>query len=81
MNAGILEIDVHGLNQEQAQKLIDDKLKRISSGVYRIRIIHGFNRGTNLKDMIQREYRNYDQVLRIAMGNNQGETLLILREF
>ena len=81
MNAGILEIDIHGFNQEQAQKLIDDKLKKISSSVYRIRIIHGFHRGTNLRDMIQREYRNDDKVLRITMGSNQGETLLVLREF
>lgn len=81
MSTGILEIDVHGLNQQQAQKIIDDKLKRVSTAVYRIRIIHGFHGGTSLKEMIQREYKNYDNVLRIVMGSNQGETLLVLREF
>lgn len=81
MEAGILEIDIHGLNQQQAQKAIDVKLRKASAGVYRIRIIHGFHGGTSLKEMIQREYRNHEKVIRLGLGNNQGETFLILREF
>lgn len=81
MEAGILEIDIHGLNQQQAQKVIDVKLRKASASVYRIRVIHGFHGGTSLKEMVQREYRNYDKVIRIESGGNQGETFLVLREF
>lgn len=81
MNAGILEIDIHGMNQDQAQVLIDSTLKAYRSKIYRIRVIHGYHGGTNLKRMLEREYRNYDEVLRIEGGSNPGETYLVLREY
>ena len=80
LNSGIIELDIHGMNQSQAQAYIDQYLAKVPNHVYRIRIIHGYHGGTGLREMIQREYRNYDQVLRMQMGNNPGETLLILRE-
>lgn len=81
INSSIIELDVHGMTQYQAQLAIDAKLKRVPSSVYRLRIIHGYHGGTALRDMIRREYGKNPKVKRIEIGFNQGETDLVLRDF
>lgn len=81
MQAGILELDLHGRNTYQAKIAIDSQLKRARSGVYRLRLIHGYHGGTALRDMIRETYRHHPRVLRIELGLNPGETDLVLREF
>ena len=81
MQAGILELDLHGMNTYQAKIAIDSQLKRAKSGVYRLRLIHGYHGGTALRDMIRETYRNHPRVLRVELGLNPGETELVLREF
>lgn len=79
MGAGIIEIDVHGMNQFQAKTRIDTVLKKANQGTYMIRIIHGYHGGTALRDMIRKTYRSHPKILRIEIGMNQGITELILR--
>ena len=81
MQAGILELDLHGMNTYQAKIAIDSQLKRAKSGVYRLRLIHGYHGGTALRDMIRETYRHHPRVLRVELGLNPGETELVLREF
>lgn len=69
------------MNTYQAQIAIDSKLKRARSGIYRIRLIHGYRGGTALRDMIRAQYRAHPKVIRLEMGLNSGETDLVLREF
>ena len=80
-SSSIITIDVHGMTQYQAQIAISAQLRRANSGVYRLRIIHGYHGGTALRDMIRREYGKNTKVKRIEFGMNQGETDLVLREF
>lgn len=79
MGKGIVEIDVHGMNQFQAKTVIQSALKKADRGTYIIRIVHGYHNGTVLKDMIRREYKNHPKVLRIELSLNPGVTELILR--
>lgn len=79
MNQGIIEIDVHGMNQFQAKTTIQAVLKKANRGTYMIRIIHGYHNGTALRDMIRREYRKHPKVLRVEVSLNPGVTELILR--
>lgn len=81
MSAPIVTIDLHGLFQDEAIKVIDKALKEADGGTYRIKLIHGYHRGTSLKDMIMDEYRYDSKVLRIEPGDNMGTTILVLREF
>jgi len=81
MQAGILELDLHGMNAYQAKIAIDSTLKRAKGGTYRVRLIHGYRGGTVLRDMIRESYRSHPKILRIELGMNPGETDLILREF
>ena len=53
---GIIEIDLHGKNEYQAKITIDAALRRAKSGTYRLRIVHGYNSGTALRDMVRQEY-------------------------
>lgn len=83
MTGGIVELDVHGMNGEQAKAAIEKKICGAGSAVYRIRVIHGFHGGTRLRAMIREEfgYGREPKVKRIEMGNNQGITELVLREY
>ena len=81
MTGAFIELDLHGARTDEAQKLIDETLQNSDASVYRLRIIHGFHRGTAIRDMILTEYRWHERVVRIEAGDNRGQTDLILREF
>ena len=83
MTSGILEIDVHGLNVEEAVAKVMAKVHAAGSSTYRIRVIHGYHGGTRIRSGIQEEfiYGREPKVKRIEMGNIPGITELILREF
>ena len=80
---GIIEIDVHGKNVESAIEEIRKHLNNVRPSVYRIRIIHGYHGGTRIREGIRDEfsYGREPKVKRITMGDNQGITELVLREF
>ena len=66
--------------RDEAIKAIDKALKNADDSTYQIKLIHGYNRGTSLKDMIIDEYKYHPKVLRIHPGDNLGITILVLRE-
>jgi len=78
----IIEIDTHGLYVEDALKLVAKTVKAAGKGVYKIKVIHGHNRGTAIRTAIYDEYKYGDdpKVKRVANGDNPGITELILRE-
>lgn len=79
MTAGIVELNLHGKNIYQAKVTIDAALRRAKNGTYRVRVIHGYNGGTALRDMVRQEYAHHPQVRR--MECTAGTTELVLREF
>ena len=81
MYESIIEIDLHGRNTYQARIAIDAALRRAGASACRIRIIHGCNSGTTLKEFIWEEYADHPRIRRIASGSNRGITELILREY
>lgn len=80
---GIIEVDVHGLNAEQAVKKVEEKVNQANTTTYRIRVIHGYNRGTRIKDAIYRElgYGLCPKVKKIVPGDNLGITELVLKDY
>lgn len=79
MVGGVMELDLHGMNTYQAQIAIDAALRR-SSGVYRLRLIHGYRGGTAIRDMLWTVYNKRSQVKRMV-SISEGVTDLVLREF
>ena len=80
MGSPIMTVDLHGMFREDAAKAIDRALKAADDSTYQIKLIHGYNRGTSLKNMIMEDYRYHPKVLRVQPGENLGITILILRE-
>lgn len=80
MSRPIIELDLHGMFRDEAIKAIDRTLKNADDSTYQIKLIHGYNRGTNLKNMIIEEYRYHPKVRRVQPGDNLGITVLVLRE-
>lgn len=78
--SGIIEVDLHGMTQVQARAAVQSALKRASKSVYRLRLIHGYNSGTALRDMLRKEFAGHKKVLRVELGMNPGATDLVLRE-
>ena len=74
------KIDLHGLRQEEAMKVIDRAIAAAGSTTYQIQLIHGYNRGTSLRSMIYDEYRYDPKVKRIIPGDNPGITILVMKE-
>ncbi len=80
MNQPFVKIDLHGLRQDEAIKVIDKAIREAGPTVYQLQLIHGYHRGTNLRSMIYDWYQSDPKVLRVTPGDNQGITLLILKE-
>ena len=78
-----IDLDVHGLNVDTAIEKIEEKIKNANASTYRIRVIHGFNRGNQIQKGIYREIGHglNPKVLRIVGGDNPGITELVLREY
>lgn len=79
--AGIVEIDVHGMTRRQAKVHVENQLRRAGGGVYRLRVIHGFHGGTELLRLVREELSKNPRVIRYEVGLNPGETDLVLREY
>jgi DNA-nicking Smr family endonuclease len=81
VNSGIVSIDVHGKTKAQARIAVLAALRKCDGSVYRIRVVHGFNMGTELRDMVRRELAYAPRVIRAEEGSNPGVTELVLREY
>ena len=80
----ITEIDIHGMQPEEAVKAVSKLIKRAPDTVYRIRVIHGYHRGNVLQRAIYDEFDYFhtsDRVQRLEGGSNPGITEIILREW
>ena len=80
MSAPFVKIDLHGLRQEEAMKVIDQAIQKADASTYQIQLIHGYNRGTNLRTMIYDWYQYEPKIRRIIKGDNPGITILVLKE-
>ncbi len=75
-----LDVDVHGMTRDEARAKIKSTLELVDNSTYQIRVIHGFNRGTSLKQMVISSFKGHSLVKRVMPGENQGITILVLRE-
>ena len=62
MGQAFVKIDLHGMRQDEAIKVINRAIAAADSTTYQIQLIHGYNRGTNLRSMIYDEYRYEHEV-------------------
>ena len=48
MSAPFVKVDLHGLRQEEAIKVIDKEIAAADSTTYQIQLIHGYHRGRTM---------------------------------
>ncbi len=73
-NTEILVFDVHGYSVKKAKREINNIIALNRSGC-QLRIVHGYNHGTAIKDMLNSEEFNNKKVLRkVGHINNAGIT-------
>lgn len=80
MGEAFVKIDLHGMTQDEALRKIEQMLHKADKGTYQLQLIHGFHRGTALKEMIWDEYRHDKRVKKVIQGDNPGVTILVLRD-
>ena len=80
MGKPFIDLDLHGLRQEEAMVKINKALEQADHTTYQIRLVHGFNRGHALMRMIREEYQYHPKIKRIIPGDNPGITVLVLKE-
>lgn len=81
MVSGIVSVDLHGKNKYQTKVTVDALLRRAGSGTYRLRLIHGYHSGTELRSFIREEYGKHPKVKRLLLSPDGGATELVLREY
>ena len=80
MGEAFVKIDLHGMRQDEAMKVIDRAIEKADSTTYQIQLIHGYHLGTNLRTMIYDWYKYEPKIKRIIPGDNPGITVLVLRD-
>lgn len=80
MRQGLVEVDLHGMNVWQAKNALDAALRRAGGATYRLRVVHGYHRGSRLRELVREEYGSHPAVSRVV-AVEPGVTDLVLREF
>lgn len=75
----IVTADLHGVYERDAKDLLAGWLSQAPNDVTELRVIHGYQRGTTLRDMIRGDF-SHPRVKSILPSLNPGETRLILRK-
>lgn len=71
------EIDIHNMQKDQARREIERFLSRANGSIKEVQIIHGYNSGTVLRDMVRKGLRHPRIKSKIA-SLNDGITILEL---
>lgn len=78
-SGSVMSVDLHGTTAEQAEFLITSWLDHAPAGISELRVIHGSNRGTIIRDMVRDELR-HPKISSKLPTLNPGETRLILKK-
>ena len=70
-------VDVHGMKCSQAKRFINNIINAIRSA-FKLVIIHGYNHGTAIKDMLAEGFRNAHIVEQFQDPYNKGITHMAL---
>lgn len=73
-----MTVDLHGVYEENAKDLLLNWLDHVPAGITELRVIHGSNRGTVLRDMVRNDLK-HPRIKAKLPTLNPGETRLILK--
>ncbi len=73
-----MEIDLHGLTERDAKARLEHFLSAVPPDVTEVRVIHGYNGGQALRDMVRLRLK-HPRIAAKLLTLNPGETRLLLR--
>lgn len=74
-----VEVDLHGLTVEDAKRRLEHLLSNLGPEVEEVRVIHGYNTGQALRDMVRLRLK-HPRIASKLVSLNPGETRLILKK-
>lgn len=77
-NGTVMSVDLHGVYEENAKNLLLNWLDHAPAGITELRVIHGSNRGTVLRDMVRGQL-SHPRIKAKLPTLNPGETRIILK--
>lgn len=72
-----ITVDVHGMKCSQAKRFINNIINAIRE-TFKLVIIHGYNHGTAIKDMLADNFKNTHIVEQYQDPYNKGVTYMVL---
>ncbi len=74
----VVTVDLHGLNRYQAEKMLKNLLN-VSRQDFKLNVIHGYNHGTVLKEMICNRFENSHIAFKRTDDRNMGLTHIMAK--
>ncbi|NLG93096.1 MAG: Smr/MutS family protein [Clostridiales bacterium] len=75
----LLEVNIHGMTAEEAKRGLEQLLNRADAKITEIRVIHGYNSGQALRDMVRLRLK-HPRIAAKLVCLNPGETRILLKE-
>ncbi|HEX3038759.1 MAG TPA: Smr/MutS family protein [Caproiciproducens sp.] len=73
------EVNIHGMTAREAKRCLEQYLSRAPRDVTEVRVIHGYNGGQVLRDMVRRELK-HPRIAAKLLSLNPGETRILLKQ-
>ncbi len=77
-SADKVSVDLHGQNRREAKRFLSNMINMVRHP-FTLEVIHGYNHGTALKEMINSEEINPRIIERTTLTYNLGVTVLSIR--
>lgn len=76
---GKIEVDLHGLMREDAAYRLSHLLTHAGPDIQEVVVIHGYTRGTALRDMVRKEF-THPRLKAKLPTLNEGTTRFLLKK-
>ena len=74
----VMEVNLHGLTAPDAKRQLEQRLSRIDAGVTERVVIHGYNNGQVLRDMVRKQLK-HPRIQAKLLSLNPGQTRILLK--
>ena len=74
-----MEVDIHGLMVSDAKARLEHLLSNAGPQVEEVVVIHGYSRGTVLRDMVRNQLK-HPRIQSKLLSLNQGQTRILLKK-
>lgn len=78
-SGNIIEVDIHGLRVDDAKYRLEHLLSSAAPNVTEVRVIHGYNNGQALRNMVRLKLK-HPRISAKLLTLNPGETRILLKK-